>query len=205
MKEILRRIAAFFMSMLFAICPGLDPNESPPSKPQTVSIVAQDEIIKYADKLGLEVDPEKVVKLVVKDCGEIWPSYKAEDDSSDAGQNYVLDLIEKEDCVLGDLLKSETYRSPRGEMILNEQAEVTFESTVDISASVLAAKTGQPVGDSVVFSENRLVGVPNGLRYRCDAYVKLTRFTYWVSENGTAIGTVEISEPTGLIFVIYKV
>ena len=93
-------------------------------------------------------------------------------------------------------------------MTVSESLEVSFTAETEISAEVVSAKVGFTVGRNVTVSDTQRVDVPAGQKRTCNAYVKLDYYEYhvtgddvWVDDD---LGTVTVSKPVGVIFVITK-
>lgn len=188
----------------------------------TTSITDPEEIARLAAEMDLEENPEDIVEIIVSDSS-------VEDDISVTRANpigtdedgisvtradpigpeeYIFTLTYHNPSKRGELIRSTDYQAPGGEMTVSESFEVTFNAESEISAEIISAKLGITVGRNVTVSDTQKVDVPAGQKRTCNAYVKIDYYEYKVTGDDILfdddLGTLTISKPVGVIFVITR-
>lgn len=170
-----------------------------------VSVTDRAEIEKLAAELGLSENPEDIVEIIISDtCTEIAEPVPAADFLNP--EEYVFTQTYHNANKRGALLRSSTYAYPGGSMTVSETVSTTYTTEAGISAKVISAKVGFSVTSSISVSDTQQITVPVGQRRTCNAYVKLDYYEYHVTGDDIwfddDLGTVTVSRPIGVIFVI---
>lgn len=178
------------------------------SSNKTRSITDPSQIAYYAETMGLEENPEDIVEIIISDsCVEEDVPVPLRSDPI-GPEEYIFTLLEHDDDKQGELIRSTDYQAPGGEMTVSETMEITFHADAEISAEIISVNTGISVGRSVTVSDTQRVDVPVGQTRTCNAYVKIDYYEYNVVCDDVFIdddlGTLTISKPVGVIFVITR-
>ncbi len=181
--------------------------EPAPNDLGTTSITNPKEIAIAAEELGLIENPDDIVEIIISDsCYESGIASPQADFLNP--EEYVFTLTSHNPSKRGRLLRSSDYAAPGDSMTVSETVSTTFTSETGISSKVVSAKVGFSVTSSVTVSDTQQISVPAGQKRTCNAYVKLDYYVYHVIGNDIwfddDLGTVTVSRPVGVIFVITK-
>lgn len=165
------------------------------------------EIAKVAAELDLSENPDDIVEIIISDSHTVEDTPSAQADILNP-EEYVFKQTYHNSSKKGRLIRSSDFAAPGGSMTVSESVSVTFTTETGISADVISAKVGFSVTGDVTVSDTQQVSVPTGQKRTCNAYVKLDYYEYHVTGDDVwfddDLGTVTVSNPVGVIFVITR-
>lgn len=177
------------------------------STTSSISITDPEEIARLAAEMDLEENPEDIVEIIVSDSS-VEDGISVTRADPIGPEEYIFTLTYHNPSKRGELIRSTDYQAPGGEMTVSESFEVTFDAESEISAEIISAKLGITVGRNVTVSDTQKVDVPAGQKRTCNAYVKIDYYEYDVTGDDILLdddlGTLTISKPVGVIFVITR-